>query len=116
MLFIDCDLFHLLLFIGYFFKTAIQKYSPELCESHKKHQERTLSKVLSCEIWEIFQNSFLLEQLSPNVFVSGVGHAQLYQSKKYLIWVIKQITPLTNIQSYFYKLAFPKIKNRNILQ
>ena len=80
------------------------------------YQERTSSKVLSCEIWENFQNSFLLEQLSVNVFVSGVGLAQLYQSKKYLIWFTEQITPITTFQSYFYKLAFPKIKNRNIPQ
>ena len=34
------------------------------------YQERTSSKGFSCEISEIFQNSFLLEQLSANVSVS----------------------------------------------
>ena len=48
-------------------------------------QERTSSKFLSCEIFQIFQNSFLLEQLSSNISVSGVGPAQPYQSNKYLI-------------------------------
>ena len=33
--------------------------------------ERTSSKVFSSKIYEIFQNSFLLEQLSVNAFLSG---------------------------------------------
>ena len=130
MLLIDCDLFHLLILLAISLKqrftNVLQNFAKvikNICNSVLRrkrqaasYQERTSSKVLSCKIWEIFQNSFLLEQLLTNVFVSGVGLAQLYKSKKYLIWVIKQITPHTNIQSYFYKLAFPKIKNRNILQ
>ena len=130
MLLIDCDLFHLLFLLAIslkqLFRNVLQNFAKvikNICNwvLHRKlqaacYQGMTSSKVLSWEIWKIFLNSFLLEQLSANVFVSGVGLAQLYRSKKYLIWVIKQITPLTNIQSYFYKLAFPKIKNRNILQ
>ena len=66
-------------------------------------QERTSSKFLSCEICQIFQNSFLLEQLSSNISVSGVAPAQPYQSNKYLIWLTKQINTLTSNQSYFVK-------------
>ena len=88
--------------------------SPELCENTcngvllKKAeaaniQERISSKFLSCKICEIFQNSFLLEQLSMNVSVSGVGPAQPYQSNKYLIWITKGTNTLTSNQSNFVK-------------
>ena len=36
MLLIDCDPFRSIFSISYFFKTAVQKCSPELCKSHKK--------------------------------------------------------------------------------
>ena len=52
------------------------------------YQERALSKILSCEIYEIFLNSFVLEQLSESVSVSGAG---LAQNIKYFIWLAKQI-------------------------
>ena len=62
-------------------------------------QERT-SKILSCRVCKIFQNSFFLEQLSVNVSISGVGAAQPYQRNKYLIYLNKQINTLTSNQSY----------------
>ena len=73
-------------------------------------QEKTSSKFLSCEICEIFQNRFFLEQLSANVSVSGVGPAQPYQSNKDLIWLTKQINTLTSNQSYFVKQLLPSKK------
>ena len=66
-------------------------------------QEKTLSKFLSCEICEIFQNSFFLEQLSANISVSEVGLAQPYQSNKFCTWLTKQINTLTSNQNYFVK-------------
>ena len=53
--------------------------------------ERSSSKVISCEIYEIFQNSFFLEQLLTNVSVSRVDLAQPYQNSKFLILVTKQM-------------------------
>ena len=55
------------------------------------YRERTYSKVISCEIYETFQNSFFLEQLPTSVSVSRVGLAQPYQNIKYLILLTKQI-------------------------
>ena len=76
-------------------------------------QERT-SKILSCRVCEIFQNSFFLEQLSANVSVSGVGAAQPYQSNKYLIWLNKQINTLTSNQSYLSSPPSAPNEKKNI--
>ena len=46
---------------------------------------------ITCEIYEIVQNSFFLEQLPTNVSVSRVGLAQLYKNIKYLTLLTKQI-------------------------
>ena len=48
------------------------------------NQERTSSKVLSHEIWEISENSLFLEQLLVNASVSGVALVEPYQNRKYL--------------------------------
>ena len=87
MLLIDCDLFHLVCFFGYFFKTAVQKCSPELYESHKKTyvieffvktyrlqviKKRLRQRFFPVKFGKIFQNSFLLEASKQEVF--NLGH------------------------------------------
>ena len=110
-LLINCDPFQsVFLLLTISLLTAVQECSPKFCESRKKrlvmefflekHRLQQLSRkdfIKGSFLWNLwnFSEQFFLEQLSANVFVSGVGLAQPYQNKKYLIWITKKInTPL----------------------
>ena len=79
------------------FSRTLQKTWENTCDGVPRkaqaatYRERSSSKVISCEIYEIFQSSFFLEQLSVNVSFSRVGLAQPYQNFKYLVLLTKQI-------------------------
>ena len=73
------------------YRNVLQNFAKDKRQQAAIYRERSSSKVISCEIYEIFQSSFFLEQLSVNVSFSRVGLAQPYQNFKYLILLTKQI-------------------------